>query len=337
MNKWPLRLLALVPLLSAEATATGSESNVATFYVTDLLTGRRSDEFATVLSTTGLLAVKMDTEEPEGPLTQDAALHALCRCDQLLTVDGTDTATLDDEKTVRTTLATATVGTTPLPLPASLATHCGQDTATSLEALRDQVAAASDAFVVALDRLLGASQLLKNAYGGTYSSVSQIRQGANHLEHFHVYSKEQQDHQQREEHERVLDWHTDAGLFLAFVPARDCHSDQPDASFWVKDIGAPAVFPGGAIAIMLGAGAEYWLQTPVPLKATQHAVKMRPGEERAWYGISKYDRNPPFVYMYSQSCIHTHTHTNTTCRFHLCSALSPRECHCSVLSRTHLS
>ena len=85
--------------------------------MTDLLTGRRSDEFATVLATTGLLAIKIDTEESEGTLTQDAALHALCRCDQLLTVDGTDTAILDDEKTVRKTLATATAGTTPLPLP----------------------------------------------------------------------------------------------------------------------------------------------------------------------------------------------------------------------------
>jgi hypothetical protein len=305
MNKRPLLLMAFFALLSAEAATTGSESNVATFSVTDLLTGRRSDEFATVLATTGLLAVKMDTEESKRNLTQEAALHALCRCEQLLTVDGTDTATMDDEKTVRTTLATATAGTTPLPLPDSLATHCGQATVTSLEALRDQVAVASDAFVVALDRLLGASQLLKNAYGGTYSSVSQIRQGANHLEHFHVYSKEQRDHQQQEEHESVLDWHTDAGLFLAFVPARDCHSDQPDASFWVKDISSPAVFPDGAIAIMLGAGAEYWLQTPVPLKATQHAVKMRPGEERAWYGMSKYHRNPLLVHMYSRTCIHT--------------------------------
>jgi len=38
---------------------------------------------------------------------------------------------------------------------------------------------------------------------------------------------------------------------------------------------------------MLGAGAEHWLQTPpgLKLRAAKHAVRMKSGEERAWYGM----------------------------------------------------
>ena len=122
------------------------------------------------------------------------------------------------------------------------------------------------------------------------------RDGANHLEHFHVYNKEPEvgSFELVGNTPDTLQWHTDAGLFLAFVPGVTCgkDGDTPDTSFWVMDPAtrrpARAVFPRGSIAIMMGVGAEHWMDTPgLALKATKHAVKMKHGITRAWYGMSK--------------------------------------------------
>jgi hypothetical protein len=268
---------------------------VPSFTVHELLSNQRSEEFATILRSTGLLTI--DTLS-FNDVFRRAALDGLCRCEnKLLMVENSDTALLDDGSTVRTTVASATAGNTPRPLPANLAEHCGIDTVTSMEQLRDDVAVAADAFVRALDRLIiGSSDrndnnvsLLRDSKGRSYNRVASIVKAANHLEHFHVYSKKTA----ATTDQSSLDWHTDAGLFLAFIPALDCRgstTESVDASFWYKDengIRTRAVFQPNSIAIMLGAGAEHWLRSPVPLKATRHAVAMRKGDERAWYGMSK--------------------------------------------------
>lgn len=308
-----------------------NDVNVPTFSLDDLLTGRRLDDLSAVLSTTGLLAVVLEDDYATGNVEDDVsalALKGLCRCasdnkESFLSMDGTDTTILDYD-TTRTTLATATVGTTPLPLPDSLAAHCGLDTLKSMEMLRDQVAIVSDAFIYALDKVLHGEEssaeahahnrkpLLRNWDGGSYSSIASIRNGANHLEHFHVYNKkapsseegkddlvDDKEHEEEHESNTTLGWHTDAGLFLAFVPAINCNDKsnsqhQRDTSFWVMDDATTqtttpiqAIFPIGSIAIMLGAGAEHWIDTHIPLKATKHAVKMQSGNARAWYGMSK--------------------------------------------------
>jgi hypothetical protein len=361
---------AVIVSSTPTTTIDNDDVNVPTFSMNDLLTGRRLDELSVVLSTTGLLAVVLEHDDDnvknsyadnfeDNDVDENVAalaLQGLCRCasdntESFLSMDGTDTITLladddDDDDTggmmmtTRTTLATATAGTTPLPLPDSLADHCGLDTAKSMETLRDQVAAVSDAFIFALDQLLlgGGDEsaaaahrllplqqqqrpLLSNWDGGSYSSIADIRNGANHLEHFHVYHKkassfedefittpnddDNKDHHQESSSRTstTLDWHTDAGLFLAFVPAINCnhdntnkHEHERDHSFWFMENSkntqqAPirAIFPTGSIAIMLGAGAEHWLDTSsrMSLKATKHAVKMQSGDARAWYGMSK--------------------------------------------------
>jgi len=149
--------------------------------------------------------------------------------------------------------------------------------------------------------------------GDDYTTVASIIEDRNakHLEHFHVYSKHglqesnlKENDSNSEVVDKALDWHTDAGLFLAFLPAVSCaDSDKPDNSFRIRiptidkktgvDLGKEmqATFPDErngeiVVALMLGAGAENWLHTPtgLQLRAARHAVKMNVGEERAWYG-----------------------------------------------------
>jgi hypothetical protein len=242
-----------------------------------------------------------------------AALESLCACASVLpSVQGTEHVTLSDGRTTRTTLGSKTIGRQPLPLPESLNQVCGTDAAAAMEQARDRVALAGDAFQTALDQLLllskagrrsNAQPLMKNYYGWTYSSVQQVTEAANHLEHFHVYSKyDEQGVTANNESDDlpVLEWHTDAGLFLAFLPAQDCgggafQAAARDGSFHILDPAddfrsKPVRFDPNSIVVMLGAGAEHWLQTDLELKATRHAVQMRPGQSRAWYGMSKFAR-----------------------------------------------
>jgi len=289
-------LLTSTFLLSSAALC-GASSAVPTFEVNDLLSGRRADELSLILETTGLLAVRMPNGFSKD--RESALLRGMCgsEChDDFLTV--TNETPLNDPSTLRNTLATATVGEVPLPLPQELEQVCGAHVAQAMDALRDHVSTATNAFVHALDRLLNLSPddvLMKNAYGNRYQSVSKITASATHLEHFHIYSKKEHSNQEDVDawsnKDKSLFWHTDAGLFLAFVPAVDCQDPQgADQSFWMdspsKD-GAPNAleFPTDSVIIMLGAGAEHWLNTPVPLKATRHAVRMEPGQKRAWYGM----------------------------------------------------
>ena len=282
-------------LLATAVSATTDVKEVAKktvplFSLADLRENLRAEEFAKILRTTGLLTI--ETPSFDDTLRYDA-LGGLCQCkNKLLQVDNSDTSILADGSTVRTTVATATVGTTPHPLSANLAEHCGHDTAMFMERIRDEVAIAGEAFLHALDVLIGNNKyngnaLLRDSKGHSYNRVTSIVNAANHLEHFHIYSKT------TASDESSLQWHTDAGLFLSFVPAVNCHgpATNADASFWYMDedgTSTRAVFSPTSIAIMLGAGAEHWLQSPVPLKATRHAVtNMREGDERAWYGMSK--------------------------------------------------
>jgi len=259
----------------------------------------------------------------------------------LLSMAGTDAFVLTDDdaatttSTKRTTLATATMGWShPLPLPDGLADVCGLETAQAMETLREIVSEVSSAFVQALDHHLllppspqmkyreydhhhpstaPAAVLLETSQGGSYSSVRSIVEAATNLEHFHVYDRSpaaatvtaatKKDEVNEDDH-TVLGWHTDAGLFLAFVPGLACPDEEQDGTndsltnhenLYVHVPGGGtqrAIFPPRSIGIMLGLGAEQWLkqqqehvQQQQQLRATRHAVKMEPGTRRAWYGM----------------------------------------------------
>ena len=289
-------LLCTVGLLSGMAGAAEIENakennvhQVPLFSASSLMTGSRSEDLASVLSTTGLIAVQLDDSTFQR--ARKTALDGLCRCANspaFLDVGGTDTAALlSDNFTTRTTFATATVGNTPLALPQeTLTSACGIDTVESMELLRDFVAQASSAFVTALDRLLlpGETPLMRTIHGASYSTVSSIVKASKNLEHFHLYSK-----QNTTTDTKVLDLHTDAGLFLTFVPGRSCQNGGDESThFYIQSEKKlqRVEFPPNSIGIMLGAGAQHWLDsTLLNLQATRHAVHMQPGEERAWYGM----------------------------------------------------
>ena len=339
-------------------------------------------KLSTALQTTGLVAVQLEDEFPD----RSAALKGLCQCRPQLEEqysssssstqsNSIQSVSLADGWTLRTTVATATAGSSsPLPLTQDLESPCGSDTVHAMEAMRDQVSEVTTALVQALDRLLliSSSQknhssssndssnshgdrrpLLRNLQDGTYHTVSSIQEAALHLEHFHIYSNhkpeataapKQEEEQPEEQASAALDsaarvdlpnsddaatpvppddpsargtsmtrsfssspqtlpWHTDAGLFLSFVPARNCgcdndkDDDDEDDSFWLWDdthggAARPVRFPPNSVILMMGAGAQDWLQhTNLVLHATRHAVHLQPGQVRAWYGMSKFGCN----------------------------------------------
>lgn len=276
--------------------------NVPVFTVAELQAGSRTKDLADVLATTGLISV-VGTEKDKSVFTttrQDALL-GLCGCMKwnrndksgFAFVEGADSSLLSDG-TTRTTLATATVGSTPLPLydDELVEAGCSSHTVQSMDTLRDQVAWVSHAFVEALDELLVATggghreALLEASRGNAFATVASIVKASHNLEHFHVYEKAENagGHQ-------VLDVHTDAGLFLTFVPGMQCDTAEVGTSgFYVQDNGVlkRAIFRDDSVGVMLGVGAENWLRaTSTPLRATRHAVNMQAGQSRAWYGMSK--------------------------------------------------
>jgi len=334
----------------------------------------RLEEFRQILATTGLLAIRLgdDIDDIDGSDNKNPNLHphqyeqyeqysadrgvaldGLCSCIDhpgFLDLDQTHELALFGGSTLRTSVATATVGVDhPLPLPKGLEETCGDQVVEAMEGLRDAVSSVSEAFVSALDRAIAdgvgddpsytssysyssnsngngngkhSAPLLRDQNGQSYKSINEILRSANHLEHFHVYTQHRhktsngsgeqekdgsENENENENNDRegtsknvnnknnnvAWDWHTDAGLFLVFVPAWDCNNNNNnhvDESFYYRDgfDGTPirAGFDGGRTAIvMLGQGAQDWLDLPKPkqprrqrqqplsLKATSHSVR----------------------------------------------------------------
>mmetsp|Transcript_27532 Transcript_27532/g.64596 ORF Transcript_27532/g.64596 Transcript_27532/m.64596 type:complete len:772 (-) Transcript_27532:186-2501(-) len=326
------------------------EESIPTFSLSDLrrLSGadvapddgsnHRGDSFREALSTNGLMAIRLD----DGGYSRDrnVALDGLCSCvdhPDFLKLDRTHELTLRGSSTTRTSVATATAGLDhPLPLPEGLEATCGNEVSDAMEGLRDTLATVSEAFASAVDRVVlgGAStnanpnsgqqhaaalhgshraatdtpKLLRDEFGKSYDSITGIVRAANHLEHFHVYTRNPSGEDSG--NDVAWDWHTDAGLFLVFVPAWNCNGggdeddDNVDNSFYYRDTDGSSVrakFESDRTAIvMLGQGAQDWLDLPKPspkqpkslLKATTHSVRWSeplfqgpPNQRRSWYGM----------------------------------------------------
>lgn len=247
-----------------------------------------------------------------------SALKSLCDCptfrpalfEEALAAHPKDVQKIGlPDGTVRRTLATATVGMdreNALEIPSWVEDTCGRNARDLFEDLRDVVADAVDVFVEKLDE--------EKKEGGVKDrgSYRQILSGANHLEHFHVYTKSSDtsggdskdqnlnaggnDIESTKKETSTLDYHTDAGFFLSFVPAMNCHSHTIDnGSFYVEGQKEPLIFAEDEVVIMMGAGAQYWLPSretggevhekkSYPFLAASHALRLSQGTHRTWYG-----------------------------------------------------
>ena len=348
-----ISLLQLTAIATATAVSENTrEESIPTFSLSDIrkLSGsdgasadgrnHHGDDFREALSTNGLLAIRLDGDDDDEGYSRDrnVALDGLCSCVDhpgFLDIDQTHELILRGSSTTRTSVATATAGLDhPLPLPEGLEATCGSEVSDAMEGLRDTLATVSGAFASAVDRaVLGGpgdsnrrqhgvaadattATLLRDEFGKSYGSIAEIVRAANHLEHFHVYTNNNRaaDSSSSSSSNRVAwDWHTDAGLFLVFVPAWNCNGggvdgdDNTDNSFYYRDTDGSTVrakFESDRTAIvMLGQGVQDWLDLPRPppspkqqqktlLKATTHSVRWSeplfqglPKQRRSWYGM----------------------------------------------------
>jgi hypothetical protein len=322
-----LLLLAILAQLSEAAdyaAKAGEPFIVPSVPLSDLRAKRNMDVVATALTTHGMIAVT--NVHPMMETVRRQALQGMCDCTgatteelRKLPVENSDFSHLSDSSTARSSVATATVNGVPLPLPTQeLNSYCkSASMAAGMDQLRDLTHEASAAFVSVWDDLIMQdkmrnsrgdglthtedSYLMKNVHGRTYDSVESIVNESQNLEHFHVYSKQKEAFGggKKSHVDRALRLHTDAGLFLSFIPAVSCRNEedaesQNDSSFMISINGnvRSASFPSGSVVMMLGEGAQHWLKNSssptLPLRATKHAVRMEPGDARAWYGMSKY-------------------------------------------------
>jgi hypothetical protein len=334
------------PEVAARAAAADNDDesgpvyHVPTFDLAELRNPSSSSSYLRhVLGDTGLLSISTSSSSTT---TADAirqvrrrAMKTVCSClREAGSTDGT-TRTVSRsgmlrDGTIRTTLATATIGATPIPLEPM--NYCPDDQAVAaLEALRDIVHGIAQEFITALDGLLWNDDvdvdgndtnsnttatknrtppppLLHTTRGRSYTTIQDIVRASHNLEHFHLYEKKKKsddgdDCQDdgNDHDETILPIHTDAGLFLVFVPGLDCDATTIDddndntssSSLWVQRRNGKvqrAVFAPDTFGVLMGTGAEHWLQNmkTLPLRATRHAVSMRCQSRRAWYGMSTY-------------------------------------------------
>jgi hypothetical protein len=166
-----------------------------------------------------------------------------------------------------------------------------------MEQLRDVVDLGSKFFIELLDDVIRVSSfdlgLFSKIRGDNYESFRDIVANAEHLDHFHVYEKQEQN----QESGRALELHTDQGLFIAIVPsikvAAGGKVDKDEDSFMValkNGVMANVKLPaqGNVLLFMVGDGSNYLKRhSHYPLRAVPHALSLKPSEAktvRAWFG-----------------------------------------------------
>jgi len=298
-----------LPLVAAAASSPSNPSNPTTTNpptsIPRLSTQQirtASSEFdlhTTLRESSGVLRIAYDEGQAN---VRRNALENLCACPTFGPAQFGEAAKLHPKDlqeiffpdgTARRTLASATVGfddASVLELPSWLKDECGLAALQSFEDLRDIVADVVDLFVDRLDQESGGEL---HGVGGESKTYRDVLSQANHLEHFHAYTKPAVDGVDQSG-DVTLDYHTDAGFFLSFVPAMDCDSLTTDKnSFYLKGNEEPVVFEDDEVVIMIGAGAQYWLNAErtsgefnehSPFIAASHALRMQPNTHRSWYG-----------------------------------------------------
>lgn len=338
---------ALLLILSASATAADTTNSfpprISFQHLRSASTHDQDDDIINLHkllhNSNGILRIALDDNNNPFVNLRKRALRSLCSCPTFTSSTKFDEATHSHPKdvqqiilpdgSIRRTLGSATIGfdndddndnsdaqpAFTLELPLWVQNSCGSDAYNTFEELRDAVANVVNTFVQKLDyeQKISPNTNMNNSNMGSSSSSQTYRQilsDANHLEHFHVYTKES-DNQLIVEHSNgnnsrgkglgsatdmtsststttTLDYHTDAGFFLSFVPAMNCHTETIDnTSFLIKGHDEPIKFEEDEVIIMMGAGAQYWLPTQHeehPFLATSHALRLLSDTHRSWYG-----------------------------------------------------
>lgn len=134
----------------------------------------------------------------------------------------------------------------------------------------------------------------------SFSTLSDIVNNGEHLEHFHSYQRLQDNVFTAANTEDTIEWHTDQGLFLMFSPGRMIHNSprQDDDlstgfSIELKD-GTQALVEfddDDDLVVLLGDGVNQYINYRLPndqhLRALPHTLTLpthSEDEARVWYG-----------------------------------------------------
>lgn len=186
---------------------------------------------------------------------------------------------------------------------------CPVDFTTKADQFRSLVSETAEAFTRRMGELFtpaGRPFLYNMEHSKKFASFEEIASAAEHLEHFHAYSRLSQDAAATAIKDgSTIDMHADQGIFIAFTPG--LMVDQPSDGFARVTGSSPGTFyverrngsravadfgpTGDVLVFLLGDGVDqyinpYLTQGPV-LRAAPHAMVMprhAPTEARVWYG-----------------------------------------------------
>jgi hypothetical protein len=235
-------------------------------------------------------------------MAREAAFRSVALC-------GSSDAALESmsEVTLADGTARRSLGTrTMRGVPEQLLDSACADPDGSMEILRTLVDSASRRFLGALNLAVPDDEpILATRTGRAYYSLADVAQGGEQLEHFHAYQPPPGTAPPRAEAQAALPLHTDAGLFIALVPAMWVDLDRPltppEASdgFYVQssDGGQLTISPRDApssVVFVIGDGWGKWIDPSLRsgFRAAPHAMvvtappPLYPAASllRLWYG-----------------------------------------------------
>jgi copper chaperone CopZ len=230
---------------------------------------------------------------------REAAFRSVAKCESGEAAPESMSEVALADGTVRRSLGTRTVRGVPEQLDSACADPDG-----SMETLRTLVDTASRRFLGALNLAVPDDEAILNTRTArAYHSLADVAQGGEQLEHFHVYKPEAAPHAAATP--PALPLHTDAGLFIALVPAmwvdlaRPSPASEPTDGFYVQAVDgthltiSPQDAPSSVVFVM-GDGWAKWIEPSLRsgFRAAPHAmvVTAPPPTDagasllRLWYG-----------------------------------------------------
>ena len=240
------------------------------------------------------------------------ALTSLVSCIQSDgSADAVTSVQMEDGKTLRQTLATTTHMSEQA--FAQLPSFACEQFRKESSKFRALVEAASERFVQAIDSACSSTTKLRGSSAKAWidppfhtqnstqdmDTLQALVKLGDHLEHFHVYSRNMSITTDRNHH--TLDMHTDAGMFIAMTPAlllsesTEAAADMDaETGLFVKLGNGEVVFPmqQSGLTFMLGDGASRWLEnraknSKCSFRPTPHGLdmgKVKQDVKRSWYG-----------------------------------------------------